>query len=56
MDNRTRYMEFVKAMLEKSEKKEEAQPNSLNSLDVKQIEELAQKIKEELPDKLRKRY
>lgn len=56
MDNRVRYMEFVKAMLEKSEKKEEAQPNSLNDVDVKQIEEITQKLREEIPDKLKKRY
>jgi len=49
-------MEFVKAMLEKSEKKEEAQPNSLNDVDVKQIEEITQKLREEIPDKLKKRY
>jgi len=56
MDNRLKYMEFVKAMVEKSQKKEEAQPNSLNEVDVKKIEELTEKLREEIPDKLKKRY
>lgn len=56
MDARTRYLEFVNAMLEKAKQKEEAQPNSSDNVDMKQIEEITEKIKEELPAKLRKRY
>lgn len=55
MDSRTKYMEFVKAMVEKSEKKEESKPNTLNDVDINKIEELTNKLREQIPDKLKKR-
>ncbi|MBU0930122.1 MAG: hypothetical protein KJ623_03545 [Nanoarchaeota archaeon] len=54
-DVRTKYMEFVRAMVEKSQKKEESKPNDVNSVDVKEIEKLTEKLREEIPDKLKKK-
>ena len=49
-------MDFVNSMVKKSQEKEEAKPNSLDTLNVSQIEELTKKLREEIPDKLKKRY
>jgi hypothetical protein len=55
MDARTKHMDFVNQMVKKSEEKEESRPNSLNHLDVNDIEELTKKLREEIPEKLRKK-
>lgn len=49
-------MDFVNSMVKKSQEKEEAKPNSLDTLSVSQIEEITKKLREEIPDKLKKRY
>ncbi|MBS3154877.1 hypothetical protein J4404_00055 [Candidatus Woesearchaeota archaeon] len=55
-DLRNKHMDFVNSMVKKSKEKEEAKPNSLDTLNVSQIEELTKKLREEIPDKLKKRY
>ena len=55
-DLRNKHMDFVNSMVKKSQEKEEAKPNSLDTLNVGQIEELTKKLREEIPDKLKKRY
>lgn len=56
MDSRTKHMDFVNQMVKKSQEREESKPNSLNNLNVNDIEQLTNKLREEIPNKVKKKY